>query len=151
MGEHDGEVDIAGTHPAQRVVRVGLLDADLDARVGRLEASDGGRDERGAGGAEGADAERPALQAGQRTQAVLSLGDPTEDLDGMAVQLLAGRRQPHRAGAAVDERQPEFGLERRDVVGDDGLGVAEFERGGRERVPLGDLVEGPNAPQVIHR
>jgi hypothetical protein len=59
--------------------------------------------------------------------------------------------QPDRARGAVHQRKPELLLERRNVVGDDGLRVAERERRLGEGAPLGDGVEGAQAPKVVHR
>jgi hypothetical protein len=64
---------------------------------------------------------------------------------------LSGRGEPHRPRAAVDEREPELGLQRRDVVGDHGLRVSELERRCGERPPLGDLMERAQTAQIVHR
>jgi hypothetical protein len=46
---------------------------------------------------------------------------------------------------------PNWPLERRDVVRDDRLRVAELEAGRRERAVHGDRVERPQAAQIVHR
>lgn len=69
----------------------------------------------------------------------------------MGFELQAGRREPHRSRRAVDEAEAVLRLEGGHVVGHDRLRVAEGQRRGRKRTPLGHLVEGPEPAKVVHR
>ena len=102
-------------------------------------------------GQEGAHLQGPALESGDRSKVVLGGGHLTEDDLGVVAQPGAGVGDADGARSAVDERQAQLPLQRRDVVRDDGLRVAELETGGRERAVLGHGVEGSKATQVVHR
>ena len=119
--------------------------------MGPLEAGDGRGQERVARRQEGTHLERPALESGDRSQVVLGGAHLAEDDLGVVAQPGAGGGDADGARPAVDERQAQLPLQRRDMVRDDGLRVAELETGGRERAVLCDGVERSKTTQIVHR
>ena len=106
---------------------------------GGAEGRDGQRHQRGGGGLERGQAQAAAAQAGDRLQLGLGLAQAGEDGVGMAHERLAGLRQPHPAGAALNEDGARLALQRGDLLGHGRLGEGERLRGGRERAADRDL------------
>src|SRR5919108_90658 len=93
----------------------------------------------------------PAAKARDRLGPRLGLGQPAEDVVGMAYDRLAGLGQADAARAALDEHGAGLALERRDLLRDGGLGERERLGGGRERAAQGDLPEHSHAAYVEHQ
>jgi hypothetical protein len=64
---------------------------------------------------------------------------------------VAGLRQPHPAGVALDERCPGLAFERRDLLRDRRLGDVQRLRGGGERTAGRDLAEDAETSDIEHR
>ena len=83
------------------------------------------------------------LELGQR--------QPVERGAGVLDQQRAGRGQLRPAARAVDERRADLGLERREVLGDRGLGEVERGGGAGQRAGVGDRDQRAEAPHVVHK
>ena len=149
--ERDREVDVARAHAGERLLRLEQRHRQLDRGMSRREARDGHRHQRRRGRLEGGQAQPPAAQAGDRLELGLGLGEPGEDGLGVADDGLARLRQPHPAGAALDEHRPGLALERGDLLGDGRLREGEGVGGGGERALEGDLAEDAHAANVEHQ
>ena len=122
----DRQVEVPGADASQRLGLLELLEADRHVGMLLLEASQCRREERVAGRQEGPDPQRAALQPGDRAELVLGRRHVAQDRFGVTQQPGTGVGGADWARAAVDERQPEFPLERGDVVRHDRLGVTEL-------------------------
>ena len=129
--EQQRKIELAGAQPRDDRLRLALGERQLDVGVGGAERGDRKRHQRRAGRREGGHAQAPAAQAGDRRQRRLGRVQPREDALGVPNERLAGGGQADAARVALQQRQPGFGLERGDLLGDRRLGVGE--RGRRPR------------------
>ena len=91
-----------------------------------------------------------ALQAGERAELVLGIVEAREDRLCAIDQQHARVGEDSPLGHAPDQGRPHLRLQRRDLPGDRGLGVAQRLRGSRERPVAGDLAEHSQPPAVKH-
>src|SRR5215218_829617 len=115
-----------------------------------VEGADGERDQRRVRGRGRADAQPAALELRQRLELALGGGEAIEDRVGVAHEELTGLRQAYAARRALDEARARFGLERRDLAGDRGLGEGEHVGRGGEGTVRGDLAQDPESADVEH-
>ena len=93
-----------------------------------------------------------AAQAGDRLELGLRLGQPGEDRVGVACTSARARvGQPHAARAALDERGAGLALERRDLLGDRGLGERQGLGRGGEGAADGHLAQDAHSAYVKHQ
>jgi hypothetical protein len=127
----------------------------LDRPVDRLHAlgdhaRDRGRDERGQGAGEAADAQRAAVIA-QLGELDVGQGEALGDRLRVIERDGARLRQGQPARPAVQQTRSQFALERGHLLGDRRLREGELARGGRERAGLRDRAEGEQAPRIQHK
>ena len=86
----------------------------------------------------------PQSSDAERVEVDPGCGEPGHDRLGVAEQQLARPRQLHRPRAARPVEQPvaDVALERRDLLADRRLRVAEPQRRGAEGALLGDRLQG---------
>ena len=139
------QVEVAALDHLEEVALVlRLAEDDLDVRVTLGEAAQQAGDDLRADALERPDAEAPGVAGLERRH--VRLGGEKPCLDGVRVteEDLPGFRERDRAGAAraLDETEADDAFERRDLLGDGRLGVAEtlcraaerpFVRDGLER------------------
>lgn len=148
---YDRNVEVARAQPAQGLGLLELLHPDFHVRMGVLEACQCGRNERVTGGQESAEPEHSAPQPGDGSQLVLRRGHVAEHGSRVPEQPSPRVRDADWPCRPIQERETKLALERRDMVGDDGLRVSELERRRREGAALGDGVESAKPSQVVHR
>ena len=97
------------------------------------EPGDGLGHDRCPGAREGHQPQAPAAQARHGLELGLGVGQPAQDVVGVAEQDAAGVGEVHPARAALDELHARLALERGDLLGHGGLRVGERLGGGGER------------------
>ncbi len=127
--EHHGDVEAAVAQPVRRLGRLGLGEAQLDARMVRREGGDRGRDEHGARARERGEPQPPGPQPGHVVEVAGGELEPLAQRRRVPGEDVAGLGEPHAARAAEQQRGPGLALERRDRLRDRGRRVRE--RGGR--------------------
>ena len=133
-----------------------LAQLDLDLRPGGAEAAHHLGQDLGADALERADVERPGLARGECGQVGLRRLEAGHDRLGMAEQDPAGLGQLDgaRPAWALDEALADDPFERRDLLADGGLGVAElFGRAaeaalGRNRLQGGQMPQFDSEPSI---
>ncbi len=112
-----------------------LDERQLDVGVGGAEGGDRQRHQRRPGGGEGGHPQAPPAQPGDRRQRRLGGVQAREDALGVADQRLPGGGQADPARVALEQRQPGFGLERGDLLGDGRLACRRAPRRPRRSEP----------------
>ena len=139
------EIELAGLDEGVEVgVGRRLREPELDSRPVREEAPhDAGEDAR-ADRLVGADPERPRLAGAERGDVGPRRVEPRDDRLGVAEQEhpCLGERDRARTAGPLDERLADDALERRDLLADGRLGVAEPLGRATERPFARDCVEG---------
>ena len=127
-----------------------LAEHDLDLRMRLGEPSKKGRDDAGADTLEGADAEPAGVTGLERLH--VRLGGEQARLDGVRVaqedRAGLGERDGAGAAGALDELEPDDALERRDLLRDRRLRVAEALGGSAERALVRDRLQRHQMAQV---
>ena len=149
--EGEGQVDVAHAHGGQRLLGLHQRHGELDGRMRLGEAGDGQRHHGRRRRLEGGEAQAAPAQARDVLELGLGLGEPAEDRLRVAHERLARLREPHAAGAALDQHGAGLALERGDLLGHGGLREGERLGGGRERAAQGDLPEHAHAADVEHQ
>ena len=103
------------------------------------------------GGGEGGHAQPPAAPGGDRRDLGLGCLHPGQDPVGVAGEGGARRGRPNAAAVALDQRRPDFALERRDRLRDRRLRVGEGVGGGGEGAVGDDLAEDHESSRVQHK
>ena len=147
----EGRVDVAGLHaPQQRLAAHRLDERDVDVAVADLEAAQQRREDADAHRLERADPQRARRALAQRLEVGLRRAQPVEDPLCVAEHERAGLGRAHRraARAPLQQRHPDDPLERRHLLAQRGLGVAELGRGARERALADDRVQRGEVAQL---
>ena len=122
------------------------LVAQLDVDVGPRGAEEGERrwQQPGAGRLERADPQHAGVAGSHRIEVGLRRSESGDDVAGVVEQDLAcfGQRHRTRPARPIDEAMTDGFLERRDLLRDRTLRVAEARRRLRERTGLGDGLQG---------
>ena len=148
--EREGDLDLARLQARDALLRLGLDQGELDARVSAGELGDREGHQRGAHRGEGGDAHAPAAQTGDGLELGLGRGDPGEDGVGVLDEGSPGVGQTDAPGSAIEEDRARLALERGDLLGDRGLRVRERLRRGRERAAGGHLAQDAEALRIEH-
>ena len=136
-------MQLAGAHAVGQLVAA-LVDAHLGVGVLLAQAGDGGGDEPGERGREGADAQPDAAAVGGRGDLGVRELEALGDGVGVREQDLALAREPQAARLALEQARPDLALEGTDLVRDRGL--RERERaGGAARTSAGARRRGTSA------
>ena len=142
--DHEGEVELAALEQrVQLLVVAGLDQPHLDVRPTLDVAPHRARQQAHADALERADAQRARLAVGERPEIGLRRPHrrrgparvPEEPLPGV------GRRHGAPAARPLEQLEPGGPLERRDLLADRRLGVAELRAGPAERARLDDRLE----------
>jgi len=126
--EGEREVQLAGAD-ARREVLAAFVDGDLGVGVAVVETRDGGWDEPGERGREGADPQPGALGVGGDGELLAGELEALGDGVGVLEQDLALPGESQAAGLAVEQPGADLVLQRRDLVGDRWLGERELAGG----------------------
>ena len=132
----EGQVEVAALDVLEQGDVGGrLVELDLDPRPRLDEALHQRREQVLADALVDADAQRAGLAVRERLHVGLRGGETRDDRLGVAEQELAGLGQRHapRPARALDELLPDDPLERRDLLADRRLRVAERRGGAAER------------------
>ena len=116
---------------------------ELDRGVALAKARHRDRHHRGRRRGERGQAERPALEPGQRPQLRLGVLEPGQDRLARVDQQPPASVSTAPSGTRRTSTAPDLGLERGDLARDGRLGVARARRRGRERALPGDLAQNP--------
>ena len=145
----EADVELAALDRLLDLFVVELADLHLDAGPRGGEAPHDGGEEAGAGGLEGADAQRPDLSRLQRLEIRLRGLEAGDDRVGVPEEQLArlGERDCPRASRSLDELLADDPLERRDLLADRRLRVAKSFSGPPERALAGERLQGGEMPQ----
>ena len=103
-------MQLAGAHALGQVVAA-LVDADLDVGVALAQAGEGGGDEPGERGREGADAQPDAAAVGGGGDLGVRELEALGDGVGVREQDLALGREPQAAGLALEQARPDLALQ----------------------------------------
>ena len=149
--EGDGEVDVARLQGRHRGLGLVHRHGELDTGMLLGEAGDRDGHDRRRRGLEGGHPEAAPAEPGDGLELGLRLAELGEDGVGVAHDGLAGVREADAAGTALDQRGAGLALERRDLLGDGGLGEGERLGRGGERAPGGDLAQHAHTADVEHQ
>ena len=140
----EGEVELPGLDLVEEDGVVLLVERHVEERPVRREAAQERGQHLRADRLEGADAERPALAGRERVEVGARGLHARHDPARVAQEELAGRRHRHgpRPAGAREQLLADDLLERRDLLADGRLGVAEPLRGAAEGALLGDCLKG---------
>ena len=150
VGERKHEVGLALPQQPQPVLRLGLHERQLDARVRLAQPGQRAREQRRAAGRERGEPHTARPQAGDRGHLLLSRVQAAEHRIRVLDERRTGIREPDAAAGSREQGGADLVLEAGDVVGDRGLGVAERPRRRRQRPPRGDGPEHLQAADVEH-
>ena len=156
--DHEGEVELAALEQrVQLLVVAGLDQPHLDVRPALDVAPHRARQQAHADALEGADAQRAGLAVGERAEIGLGRPHRRRGTACVAEKPLPGVGRRHRAPPArpLEQLQPGGPLERRDLLADRRLGVAELvHRPGRtspsRRRPRARRGGGSRRPSIDH-
>jgi hypothetical protein len=147
----EGDLDLPGREHAEQLVVVARLgDRDLEVlSLAREPLDDPGKERRGTA-AEHADPERTEIPRDERLEIRLRGREAGADRARMLPDDLPGRGEPYRLrpAGALDQLLADDALERRDLLADRRLGVAELRRSTIERRFRCDRVEGQKVSKL---
>ena len=146
----EADVELAALDRLLDLLVVELADHDVDAGPRGGEAAHHGGEEARAGRLERADAQRADLARLQRVQVGLRGLQPRDDRVGVPEQQLArlGERDRPRAAGPLDELLADDPLERRDLLADRRLRVAEPLGRASERALARERLQGGEVPEL---
>ena len=145
------EVDRPAAQARDDLLGLALRERQLNLGIRRAERGDRVRQQRRPGGWERGEAQLTAAQAGDRLERRLGGVEAREDALGVPDERLPGGGQRDAARMALEERDPGFALERRDLLRDGRLGVGQRLRGGRQRAAVRDLAKDLEATDIQHK
>ena len=151
LADDEGDVELAVADlGVEGEVVLGLEEADVEAGELGPQLLDDRRQQHVGHALERADVDPPGLAGPEPLDGVPGGVDAGEDVPGVAEHDLAERGQLDRSGAAgaVEELVADEPLQRRDLLADGGLGVAEAHRRLGERPLGGDGVEGDEVAEL---
>ena len=147
---HDGHVDVTGTDLAQALAGQRLPQHQGQPRVGAQAAGERGR-ERDGRGREGGRHHPSGRLGGLGGQVGLGLLDHGQDALGVAGQAPARVGQLGPARRPVEQRGARLALERGQLLGDRGRGVAEDGGGPGDAAARGEFLEQTEPVQIEHK
>ncbi len=146
----DGHVVAAAAQGRQRLLGLGLGQAEADPGMGLTEPPDRPGDDRGAGAGEADEPELAGLEPRHRRQLALGLFEARHRRPCVGDEDGAGVGQDRAPAQPQDERLADLGLEGGDLLADRGLGDVELLGGSGERAVLGDGPEDAKSLQIQH-
>jgi hypothetical protein len=150
VAEDDRELHLAGAQQLDRLGRMRVDQADLQARVPGGQRGHDLRHERPEGGGEAGQAHATGGQADVGGELRAGGVDAPEDLGRALGQQLPGRGEADAAADPLQQLRAGLGLQAPDVVGHRRLGVVQLLGGLRDRSGAGDGVDDAQAGDVEH-
>ena len=149
--EHHGEVDVATAQRRERPRRTRLADRDRGVGQPPPQVGDGQRHEPRQRRGVAREPDAPLLERDEVGDLDLGELQPGERGAGVLDEQPAGVGQLRAAARARDQRRADLRLERRQVLGDGGLGEGQRVGGGGQRAVVCDRAQRAQAPKVIHK
>ena len=147
----DQQVERARAQQRDAALRLVLTDHALQVAVPRGELGDGRHDEAGGGAGERPDDDLAAhrlVLGGELGLGGIELG---EDAVGGRHEAMSGRRQPHAATVALEQRDAGLALELRQRLRDRRRRVADYGRHLGDRAAPRQLAQEPEPLEIQHR
>ena len=132
--------DVVAQHLGELLAGL-LADGQLDGGVVAVKGREQQREVDRAHRVQRADRQPPALHAGERLQLGGGRFELGEDVAGAGDEQLAGAGERDLARRALDERQPDLGLQAADLLGERGLGDVLARRRAGEVALVGERDE----------
>jgi hypothetical protein len=144
----DRDVGGAAAECRERRIRLGFRDAHVHAGMRGSKRGDDGRQQGRERARERHDLDASATQPPNVADGRVQRGRPRQQPLHVGQQFGAGGRGAKRPAPAINQRQADVALERRELLRDGGLRVAQGIGGGRHRAVADDRDERAGAVQI---
>ena len=148
--EGQREIELAAPESRQRLLGLGVGDAEANLGIAPVKDGDGLGQHGRAGAGKAPQAKLSALQARDRRQLALGLVETGDRRFGMREQHPARVGELRALASAVEQLHPSLLLERRDLLADSRLREVERVGCSRERLLQRHLAKDPQALHIKH-